>query len=175
MKGIVLCNREIIAIGKNKYSTKIYPNEGQFPFQGEVIIIWAFQILLENHWATFNQTWHKASLDTGGSFFSFLFFLQMNNSFLRKGIHPLCVSSFNQRACVIIAVVLMLQLVYSWEMFLRWVMWSMGLLNLCLSITHLYIRTYNNSQMKNDRLRTVIYWKKDILISEINKDLHPSL
>lgn len=80
--------------------------------------------------------------------FFFSFFLQMNNSFLRKGIHPLCVSSFNQRACVIIAVVLICR----WEMFLRWVMWSMGLLNLCLSITHLYIRTYNNSQMKNDRL-----------------------
>ena len=85
-------------------------------------------------------------------FIFFFSFLQMNNSFLRKGIHPLRVSSFNQSACVIIAVVLMLQLVYSWEMFLRWVMWSMGLLNLCLSITHLYIRTYNTSQMKNDRL-----------------------
>ena len=50
-------------------------------------------------------------------FFFLFFFLQMNNSFLRKGIHPLCVSSFNQRACVIIAVVLMLQLVYSWKCF----------------------------------------------------------
>ena len=79
-----------------------------------------FYLLLQSHWASFNRTWHKASLGEEDS--SWRYKLETYNS-QKLDFFSLSLS-LNQRVSIIIA---LQKSVCYLEMFLRWAMWPMGL------------------------------------------------
>ena len=82
-----------------------------------------FKNLLQNHWANFNQTWHKTSLDVGDLSF-FINTCKRPCDSLQKGENG--VFSLNQWYGIIIASFCKFD--YWLELFLGWAMWPIGLL-----------------------------------------------
>ena len=92
--------------------------------------------LLQNHWANFNQFWHKAYLGEDSNEKAINYHKVKNGFF----------SSLNQRYDIIICVYFLI-----WTVFFRWAMWLMGrLFNWC-SKFFFEKRIHNIFQIRGDK------------------------